>query len=76
MSLVVEPSTLQGKLTIGGNIYTQAAGENSCRRIFEATVVAKVFGVGGMIESRIISDMKQSYDKAAAFTNEWSKRPA
>jgi hypothetical protein len=74
MTMTAEPTTLQGKLTIGGRIYTQAMGENSVKRIAEMTVVAKVFGVGGMIENRIMGDMKASYDKAAVFSNEWAKR--
>jgi len=34
-------------------------------------VTAKMFGIGGMIEGRILADIKQSYDKAAEFTNRW-----
>jgi hypothetical protein len=71
MKLVVEPSVLSGKLTISGNMYTAPAGEGKCRRIYESTVVAKVFGVGGMIETRILADIRSSYDKAAEFTNRW-----
>ncbi len=73
MKIVVEPSVLQGKLTIGGNMYTQPAGDGKCRRIYETSVVAKVFGIGGMIESRIVGEVKASYDKAAEFTNRWIK---
>jgi hypothetical protein len=71
--LNVEPTTLQGKLQISGVQYTEAAGEGKCRRIYDSTVVAKIFGVGGMIESRILADIKASYDKAAEFTNRWVK---
>ena len=71
--LTIEPSTLQGKLQISGLQYTQPAGEGKCRRVYESTVVAKLFPVGGMIESKILADIKTSYDKAAEFTNRWVK---
>jgi hypothetical protein len=64
---------LKGKLTISGVMRTEPAGESQCRRIYDTSVVAKVFGIGGMIESRIIQDVKASYDKAATFTNRWVK---
>src|SRR5206468_8927198 len=73
MTLKVEPSVLQGKLTISGVMHTEPVGDAQCRRIYETSIVAKVFGVGGMIESRILEDVKKSYDKAAAFTNRWVK---
>jgi hypothetical protein len=73
MRTEIEPSTLHGKLTISGNMFTQPAGEGKCRRVYDITVTAKIFGVGGMIESRILSDVKASYEKAAAFTNRWVK---
>jgi len=71
MKLTIEPTVLQGKLTVAGTMYTQPAGEKQCRRIYESNIVAKVFGVGGLIESRIAQDVKASYDKAAQFTNRW-----
>ena len=73
MTLGVQPSKLEDKLTIRGVLYTQPAGDGKCRRIYESTVVAKVFGVGGMIESKILGEVKTSYEKAAEFTNRWIK---
>jgi hypothetical protein len=73
MTINVEPTVLQGKLTISGVMHTEPVGTAECRRIYDTTVVAKVFGVGGMIESRILQDIKASYDKAALFTNRWVK---
>jgi hypothetical protein len=65
----VEPESLKGKLSVGGEIRAEPAGERRCRRIFDLSVEAKVFGVGGMIEKRIISDIQDNYEKAAVFTN-------
>lgn len=73
MSVVVEPSVLGGKLSIVGTIRTEPFGENQCKRIVELGVTAKVFGIGGLVEHRILAETKTSYDKAAAFTNRWIK---
>lgn len=73
MSVSIEPSSLAGKLTIAGTIRTEPLGDNQCKRIVELQVNAKVFGIGGLIEGKVISEVKASYDKAAAFTNRWVK---
>lgn len=73
MTVAIEPSVLSGKLTVGGVIRTEPSGEHQCRRIVELSAVAKVFGIGGLIENRLLSDVKTSYDKAASFTNRWVK---
>src|SRR5258708_22887126 len=69
----IEPTVMQGKLTITGRLYTESEGDRACRRIYDTTVTAKLFGIGGMVESRILADVKASYDKAAEFTNQWVK---
>ncbi len=71
MTLRVEPSVLRDKLTITGVSRTEPAGPGKCRRIYDSTVVAKVFGLGGMIEGRILDDVRKSYDQAAVFTNRY-----
>ena len=73
MTLAIEPSVLQGKLTVSGVMRTEPAGDRRCRRIYDTTIVAKIFGLGGMIEGRIVADVRASYDRAAAFTNRWVK---
>jgi hypothetical protein len=73
MKMVVEPTVMADKLSISGVIHTERTGDKSCRRIYDAVVTAKVFGIGGVIENRILADIKQSYDKAAEFTNRWIK---
>ena len=45
------------------------ADSGKSKRIFEATVVAKVFGVGKLLEKQIIHDMDRDYRAGAQFTN-------
>jgi len=69
--LEVTPRSLGSKLTITGELLTSPLGERSCRRTYIARVEARVFGVGGLIEQRLLDDIERSYVKAATFTNRW-----
>lgn len=70
-SLKVIPGRLADKLLISGKQFTESIGEGRCRRIFEAEVQVKVFGVGAMIERQIVGDLKKSYDIGAKFTEKY-----
>lgn len=69
----VVPNRLADKITVEVKMWTQPKGEGSCLRVAEATVTAKIFGVGGMLEKKMLADMEKSYVKSAAFTNQWLK---
>jgi hypothetical protein len=70
-TLQATPRSLASKLTILGELSTTPLGPRECRRTYLAKVEAKVFGVGGMIEERLLADVEKSYNKAALFTNRW-----
>jgi hypothetical protein len=70
-SLTIIPSKLADKMTVTGVIRTESLGDKKCRRIFETTVKCDIFGVGGMVEKRLIGDMEASYAAAARFTNQF-----
>lgn len=66
------PSVMADKLTTEGAMRAEALdGGARCRRVIEFTVEAKIFGVGGIFESTAEDNMRQSYDKSAAFMNKW-----
>lgn len=69
----VDPTVMPDKIAISGVIYAERTGDRTCRRIYDAVVTAKIFGIGGMVENRILQDIRQSYDKAAQFTNRYVK---
>jgi Protein of unknown function (DUF2505) len=69
--LEVKPRSLASKLTIQGDLSTQPLSDHSCRRIYVARAEARVLGVGGMIEQRLLDDIEKSYNKSAVFTNLW-----
>jgi hypothetical protein len=71
-SLKVVPARLADKLKVSGVQSTEPVdGGMSCKRIFVATVEVKIFGVGGLIEKRVLSDLQRSYDLSAKFTNRY-----
>ncbi len=65
------PNRLADKLSVRGEMWCEPLDENRCRRIFAGKVTAKVFGIGPLLESRIVSDMRASYDGAARCTREF-----
>jgi hypothetical protein len=67
----VTPSVLVDRVKIGGDFWVEPRGPNRLERIAEMEIVAKILGVGGVLESYIEKETRQSYDKAAAFTNEF-----
>jgi len=71
--ITIIPSALAGKLLVSGELYTEPEAENRCRRVFEATVEVKVFGLGGMMEKRFVSDLEKSYAVGAKFTNQYAE---
>ena len=64
----VIPGLLRDKISVTGVQYTVTTGEQRCRRLFEATITVKIFGVGNIIERQIAADMKRGYEAGAAFT--------
>ena len=67
----VKPNRLADKLTVELAFSTVPLGDARCRRIVDGSVTAKIFAIGGMLEQRMISDLKKSYEKSAAFTNKF-----
>lgn len=67
--VVVVPNKLADKLSIKVDLWTIADGDQRCRRKARAEASVKIFGVGGTIEKRILSDLERSYQKSADFTN-------
>jgi hypothetical protein len=67
----VFPNKLGDKVTIRGELYTKPGPEGRCKRCFDASVKARLLGVGGMLEKAIASGIERSYDASARFTNKY-----
>lgn len=68
------PSTLADKLFTSGVVRAEPIGDKKTRRIAEMTVEAKIFGVGGLIESSAEKQLREGWDKSAVFMNQFLAR--
>jgi hypothetical protein len=65
------PSTLADKLFTSGTVRAERISDTKCRRVAEMQVEAKIFGLGGLIESTTEKQLREGWDKSAAFMNKW-----
>jgi hypothetical protein len=65
------PSSLAEKLRQEGSLKVEAVGDNKVRRSAELINEAKVFGIGGLLESSAEKSLREGWDKSAAFMNKW-----
>lgn len=68
-------STLPDKLRSEGSVRAEPVGDDKVRRIVDIVLEAKVFGIGGLIESSVEKQIRESWEKSAAVTNEWLRTP-
>ena len=69
----VAPSTMADKTKVAGEMWIEKLGDKKIARHTKISVEVKVFMVGGMIEDRIVADLRSSYDKGAVFTTQFIK---
>lgn len=67
----MHPNTLAGKLINTGEVRCQRIDDNRCRRVADLTMEAKIFGVGGLLESTTEKEMRNGWEKSATFMNRW-----
>lgn len=72
-SFKVTPSVMTDKTKVNGELWVEKISDKKIRRTCRISVEVKVFMVGGMVEDRILSDLRSSYDNGAAFTNQFIK---
>ena len=70
-SWTLTTSTMSDKLKQSGTLKIESAGAGKVRRVAEITGEAKVFGLGGMIETSIEKELRGGWDKSAEFMNKW-----
>lgn len=75
---MVQPANLDPKskprkdaVTMHGTVSIEPAGDDHCRRTDHFTVEAKIFGLGGLIESSIEKELRSGRAKEYAFLARW-----
>ena len=69
----IVPSAMRDKARTYGELRCEKLGEKKIVRIAKITVEVKVLMVGGLVEDRILGDLRNSYDRAAEFTRAYLK---
>ncbi len=67
----VIPTLKPDKVTNTGTVKVEPVGDKRCKRIDNMRIEAKVFGIGGLIESTTEQQVRDAWKRTAAFTNEW-----
>jgi hypothetical protein len=65
------PNTMADKLNTSGIIRLEPAGDGKIRRLDEASIEAKIFGIGGLVESSTEKEIRNAWDKEARFMAKW-----
>jgi hypothetical protein len=65
------PSTLADKLRQTGTMRIEPVGDNKVRRVTEISMEAKIFAIGGLLESSAEKQLREGWDKSAMFMNQW-----
>lgn len=70
------PSVMADKLRQEGVIRIEPVGEGKVRRVADLVMEAKIFGLGGLIESSAEKQLREGFDQSAAFMNSYVARKA
>lgn len=65
------PSTLADKMRQEGTLRVESIGENKVRRTAEMVIEAKIFGVGGLMESAAEKGLREGWDQSAVYMNKY-----
>ena len=73
LKFVIKTNVLTDKLRTEGTIRCEPRGEGKSLRVVDNIAEAKIFGVGGMIESSFEKSFRTAWQKSAEFLNQWVK---
>lgn len=67
----IQLQKLADKAKIGGKFWVEPRGDKRIERICDVDISVNIFGVGGVVEKFVEKQTRDSYEKTAAYTNEW-----
>jgi hypothetical protein len=65
------PSTLAEKIRNEGSMRIEKIGDNRVKRVTEIVIEAKVFGLGGLIESTAEKQLRKGWEDSVPFMQKW-----
>jgi hypothetical protein len=66
----IVPGIAADKITVGGTLAFEPVS-GGVRRVLVGDIEAKLFGLGGLVERVVVSNVESSYDDAALLTQLW-----
>ncbi len=72
--LRMTPSVFADRMTSTATVRAEATTPGRCRRTIECRLEARIFGLGGLIESALEKNVRSGWEKSARFMNDWVKR--
>jgi hypothetical protein len=73
LKFVIKPNVMTDKLRNEGTVTCEPRGEGKSTRVVTILAEAKVFGLGGVIESSFEKSFRTGWQKSADFINKWVK---
>jgi hypothetical protein len=70
------PNQMADKVKTFGDVKVQSAGDGKIKRLSAFSYEAKIFAIGGVVESSLEKSLRSGWDKSAVFMNEWLKKHA
>lgn len=70
----VTTDAIPDKISIGGTFRVEPLGPTRCKRIISGDVTVKIFGLGGLAEKFIISQLEENYEMVAKEQERWFKQ--
>jgi hypothetical protein len=70
------PSTMADKMRNEGTMRIEEIGGDKVRRVADLFIEAKIFGVGGLIESTAEKELRKGWDASAVFFKKWLSDPS
>lgn len=67
----ITPNRMAERMTTRGEYWVESRGEKKIERICTVDLEAKIFGIGGMLESFIEKQTREAYETTARFTNQY-----
>ena len=68
------PSVLADKFRSEGRMHIEPIGNDRVRRVAEMSAEAKIFAIGGLVESTAEKAMRDAWNKTAVFHNQWLEK--
>ncbi len=68
------PNRMADKIHIGTDMWLEPRGAERCERFARFEVKVRAFGLGKILERFFEKTMRDSYEAAASFTNDWIAR--